>query len=161
MTLFTIDYADPTIAQHWVTGSCLVSRWMWASVTDGGPTLTQLCFKASWGTGMLVPPAWSTDRAEWILASTGDAGPKFNRHWVGVGLCEALNQCWFGQRRRQWSSIGSMSCLLGVLTSHILFRMHIGMAPKGNNKFCLIHSLYCPQEPFNIVHYKSHRHYIY
>ena len=25
-------------------------------------------------------------RAEWILASTGDVGPTFNRHWVGVGL---------------------------------------------------------------------------
>ena len=23
---------------------------------------------------------------EWILASTGDAGPTFNKHWVGVGL---------------------------------------------------------------------------
>ena len=28
-------------------GSFLVSRWMWASVSDGGPTLTQLWFKAS------------------------------------------------------------------------------------------------------------------
>ena len=25
-------------------------------------------------------------RAEWILASTGDARLTFNRHWVGVGL---------------------------------------------------------------------------
>ena len=25
-------------------------------------------------------------RAEWILASTSDAGPTFNRHWVGFGL---------------------------------------------------------------------------
>ena len=25
-------------------------------------------------------------RVEWILASTGDAGPTFNRHWAGVGL---------------------------------------------------------------------------
>ena len=25
-------------------------------------------------------------RTEWILASTDDAGPTFNRHWVGVGL---------------------------------------------------------------------------
>ena len=23
---------------------------------------------------------------EWIMASTGDAGPTFNIHWVGVGL---------------------------------------------------------------------------
>ena len=34
---------------------------------------------------MLVPPAVLT-RAEWIMASTGDAGPTFNRHCVGVGL---------------------------------------------------------------------------
>ena len=25
-------------------------------------------------------------RKNWILASTGDAGPTLNRHWVGVGL---------------------------------------------------------------------------
>ena len=29
-------------------------------------------------------------RAEWILASTGDAGPTFNRHWVSVGLYSPL-----------------------------------------------------------------------
>ena len=28
--------------------SCLAPRWMWASVTDGGPTLTHLWFKASY-----------------------------------------------------------------------------------------------------------------
>ena len=38
-----------------------------------------------------VPPACRyrqhklMTRAEWILASTGDAGPTFNRHWVGFG----------------------------------------------------------------------------
>ena len=25
-------------------------------------------------------------RTEWVLAGTGNAGPTFNRHWVGVGL---------------------------------------------------------------------------
>ena len=65
---------------------------------------------------VLVPPACRyrqhevLTRAEWILASTGDAGLTFSKHWVGVGLfsppavCtagpqpskhEALNQCWF------------------------------------------------------------------
>ena len=39
-------------------------------------------------------------RAEWILASTSDAGPTFSRHWVGVGL-------------------------LGVLTNHIVFRTSV------------------------------------
>ena len=34
-------------------------------------------------------------------------------------------------------------------------------APKRNNKFRLIRSLYCPQEPFNNINYKSHCHYIY
>ena len=29
------------------------------------------------------------------------------------------------------------------------------------NKFRLIHRLYCPQEPFNNISYKSHWHYIY
>ena len=32
-------------------------------------------------------------RVEWILASTGDAGPTFNRHWVGVGLYSPLAVC--------------------------------------------------------------------
>ena len=25
-------------------------------------------------------------RAEWIMTSTGDAGPTFNRHWIGLIL---------------------------------------------------------------------------
>ena len=33
--------------------------------------------------------------------------------------------------------------------------------PKQKNKFRLIHGLYCPQEPFNNINYKSHWHYIY
>ena len=35
---------------------------------------------------MQVPQHEVLTRIEWILASTGDAGPTFNRHWVGVGL---------------------------------------------------------------------------
>ena len=41
----TIYDAEPTLAQYWVTMSCLTPRCMWASVTDSGPTLTQLCSK--------------------------------------------------------------------------------------------------------------------
>ena len=37
----TVYDAEPTLAQYWVTISCLTPRWMWASVTDGGQTLTQ------------------------------------------------------------------------------------------------------------------------
>ena len=44
----TIYDTEPAFAQYWITVSCLTPRWMWASVTDGGPTLTKLFFKA-WG----------------------------------------------------------------------------------------------------------------
>ena len=64
---------------------------------------------------------------------TGDAGSTFNRHWVGVGLYarpELPDPPWqtrgvepvlvllLGQRSDQhWVNI---SCLLGVLTGHIV-----------------------------------------
>ena len=104
---------ESTLAQCWVTVSCLTPRWMWASITDGGPTLTQLLFKASCGyysqheVGLLTT-------VEWILASTGDDGPTFTRHWVGVSLhCLTRNPAntsrWtsaglmLGQHRRRWT----------------------------------------------------------
>ena len=40
----TVYDAEPTLAQYWVTVSCLMPRWMWASITDGGPILTQPLF---------------------------------------------------------------------------------------------------------------------
>ena len=100
---------------------------------------------------VLVPPAcWYRQhevltRAEWILASTGDAGPTFNRHWFGVGLYTLMH----------WISIGSLSrvCWKPYYVS--------GAVPKRNNKFHLIYSVCCPQEPFNYINYKSHWHYIY
>ena len=64
-------------------------RWLWVSVTVGGPTLTQLWFKASWlyyTASMQVQQNEVLTSTEWILANIGDAGPLFNRHWVGVGL---------------------------------------------------------------------------
>ena len=95
-----------------------------------------------------VPPACRyrqhkvLTRAEWILASTGDAGPTFNRHWVSVGLYspQAVSTTRSAQTRGVepvlvwcWASVAdggpalgqhwvNVSCLLGVLTSHIVFR---------------------------------------
>ena len=75
----TIYDAEPTLAQYWVTVSCLTPRCVWASVTEGRPTLTQLLFKASCRyyspdeVGLLTT-------VEWILASIGDAGPTFTIH---------------------------------------------------------------------------------
>ena len=100
----------------------------WASVADGGPEFGPALgqrYKAScWyysqhEVGLLTI-------VEWILATTGDAVPIFNRHWVGVGLhCHTrspantrpLTSAGFmlGQRRRRWGqsriSIGSTSCV--------------------------------------------------
>ena len=79
------------------------------------------------------------------------------------GKHEALNQCWFDAKPasqtvgQHSTSIESTSCLLGVLKSHIVFRTSV-WGSKRNNKFRLIHGLYCPQEPFNNTNYKSHWH---
>ena len=56
-------------------------------------------------------------RAEWILASTSDAGPTFNRHWVGVVLYSppavstTRPACYWTQlpsNTRHWTSAGLM-----------------------------------------------------
>ena len=59
---------------------------MWASVIDSGPTLTQLLFQniLRWYYSRHELGLLTT--VEWILASTGDAGPTLTRHWIGVGL---------------------------------------------------------------------------
>ena len=94
-----------------VLGYCVLFRpsWMWASITDGGPTLTHIWLKASrqqyshHEVGLLTT-------VEWIIASTGDAGPLFNRHWGGVSPANKTR--WtsagliLGQRHRQWARIG-------------------------------------------------------
>ena len=170
---------SPVLGYHVVFGATLNVRQhhrQWANIN---PALVQSI--------MPVPTACRycqhevLTRAKWILASTSDAGPTFNRLCVGVGLylppavstttpaCYwtqlALNQCWFDTGPasqtvgQHWTSIGSTSCLLGVLTSHIVFRTTV-QGSKRNNKFRLIHSLYCPQGPFNNINYKSHWHYI-
>ena len=109
---------------------------MWASITDGESTLTQLWFKAScWymlrkpiivyaagqhlnGIGVLYSmcthsrPHEVLTRAEWILASTDDAGPTYNRHWVSVCLYPPPPVIIF-----------QINMLLNtVLTSHFVFR---------------------------------------
>ena len=122
---------------YWVTVSCLTPRWMWASVTDGGPTLTQLLFKASCGyysqheVGLLTT-------VERILASTGDAGPTFTRHRVGVGLhcltrSLANTRRWtsaglmVGHRRRRWTRIGP-ALGQGLLFARSVDRPHLRFA---------------------------------
>ena len=58
-----------------------------AGVTCGGSSLTQLWLKACAGTASMPGRQHEVlTRAEWILASTDDAGPTFKRHWVCVGL---------------------------------------------------------------------------
>ena len=133
----TVYDSEPTLAQYWVTVSCLTSRWMWASITDGGPTLTQLLFKASCQyysqheVGLLTT-------VDCILASTGDACPTFNRHWVGFDLhCQtrspANTRHWtsagfmLGQRRRQWARIGPASGQR-LVSAGIAYRPHLYFA---------------------------------
>ena len=119
-------------------------------------------------------------RAEWILASTGDAGPTFNRRWVVIGASswhyqircywmqaskpEALNQCWLDvgpasqMVSQHWISIGSTPHVCWGCWPATLSFAH-GVVPKRNNKSRLMHSLYCPQKPFNNINY--HWHYIF
>ena len=115
--------ADPTIAQYWVTMSCLTPRWIRASVTDCGSTLTQLLFKALCGYYSqhevgLTDYGWmdtSQNRRRWlnIYQTLGRCrlavpDPQPSKH-------EALNQCWFyagpaSQMVGQiWASFGSTS----------------------------------------------------
>ena len=127
----TVHDAEPTLAQYCVTVLWLAPRWMWASITHSGPTLTQLLVQS-------IMPVLTACRycqhevltgVEWILASTSDAGPTFNRHWVSVCLYSppavsttgpacywmqlpANTRRWtsaglmLGQRSRLWTSIG-------------------------------------------------------
>ena len=130
----TVYDAEPTLAQYWVTVWCLTPRCMWASVTIGAPTLTQLLFKASCGYYSQHKVRLLTT-VEWILVSTGDAGPTFTRHWVGVGLhyltctqqtrgVEPVLVLWWASVADGVSELDqhwvNVSCLLGVLTGHII-----------------------------------------
>ena len=104
------------------------------------------------GFGLKSPPAVSTTRPGVIKRS-----PANTRRWTSAGLM-------LGQRRRRWASnwpaLGQ--CLVfAVSVDKPQYVSHIGVVPKRNDKFCSIHSLYCPQEPFNNINNKSHWHYIY
>ena len=63
---------------------------------------------------------------------------------------EALNQCWFEAEPvlqtvgQNWVNVVFAGCVDKCF------------APKRNNTFRLIHCLYCPQESFDNIHYKSH-----
>ena len=159
---------------------------MWASVTEGEPTLTQLWFKALC---RYRQPQVLT-RAEWILASTDDTGPTFNRHCVGVGLylppavCTARPSATsagslLGHRRRRWARIGTalgqrlvfsgsvdrphfVSHIAGCEDTKTVAQMIepkddlVAVDIKNGVHHIKIHSLYCPQEPLNNINYKSH-----
>ena len=93
-------------------------RWMWAGITDGGPALTQLWFKASWPycqpfvfMWLMIVPTGSKR-----LPGVGTVLAHSLRRWIGVvpalGGCiscfvvmtmgllhsghDALAWCWFG-----------------------------------------------------------------
>ena len=73
-----------------------------------------------------------------------ERSPANTRCWSSAGLM-------LGQRRRWWASIG-----LALGQRRVCWKCW----QAKRNKFRLIHRLYCPQEPFNIINYKSHWHYI-
>ena len=131
----TVYDAQPTLAQYWVTVSCLTPHWMCASVTDGEPTLTQLWFKASWpyrqhaGTFCMYVAYDRPGRHEefarwWYSAGPQSAAP--DRRCTGVvwtnvlfccdddgGYCSVDSTHWpsvdlvQGRRWRRWTSIES------------------------------------------------------
>ena len=120
-----------TLSQYWVTLSFLPPRWMWASVTDGRPTLTQLWFKAKtcrYRHRQHEVPYWLGLNGYWPAPAT------LAQHLtdiVSVSACtrrqqyalpdpqprkhNVLNQCWFDAGPasqtvgQNWTSIGSTS----------------------------------------------------
>ena len=62
-----------------------------------------------------------------------------------------------------WASVADGGPALDQHWVNVVFAGSVDKCfpPKRNNKFRLIHSLYCPQERFNNINYKSHQHYIY
>ena len=91
----TVYDAEQTVAQYWVAVSCLMPRWMWASVTDSGPTLprfgsnhvsvslTRKCV----GVTCISP---MPGRVCWPL--TADSGPLSTQR--AQSICVAFVQCW-------------------------------------------------------------------
>ena len=109
---------------------CLTPHCMWASVRDGGPTLTQLFYKAP----AVLQPAlsrptdytWSRS-TDYGWMATNQHRPRWPNIYQTLGRCrlalpdpqpskhEPLNQCWFyagpaSQKVGQnWNRIGSTS----------------------------------------------------
>ena len=154
----TVNDVSQTIKQHWFTS--VLSARRWANIS---PVLGYcVVFGASLNVGQrhrrrakinqaLVQSIVHEvlTRAELILTSTGDAGPTFNRHWVGVGLYSPPAVCTARPAAQQtwdvepvlvwcWASIAdggpeleqhwvNVTCLLGVLTGYIMFRTSPGV----------------------------------
>ena len=80
----------------------------------------------------------------WVERSPANA-----RRWTRAGWC--------------WASVADCGPTLDQHWVNVVFAGRVGkcFAPKWNNKFRLIHSLYCPLEPFNNINYKSHSPYTY
>ena len=122
----TVYDAEPTLAQYWVTVSCLTPRWMWASITDGGPTLTQLLLQPAWSRP--TDYGWmdtSQHRRRWpnIYQRLGRCRlALLTRSSANTGVELVLVLCWASvadgglELDQHWVNI---SYLLGVLTGHI------------------------------------------
>ena len=114
-----------TSHRSFFTMSCLTPRCMWASVTDGRPTLTP--------TYSFVYPLLCL-HCVYIIFFRGPHGRRVKGQWVGVGL-HCLTRSPANTRREPvlvlgWASVAdggpeldqhwvNVSCLLGVLTGHI------------------------------------------
>ena len=83
-------HAEPTLAQYWVTVSCLAPRWMWASVTDREPTLTHNWFKAS----CRYRQHTGTTRMKYWLGLNGywPAPQTVGQNWTSFGSTSRV--CW-------------------------------------------------------------------
>ena len=127
---------------------CLVPSWTLASITDGGPAVTQLWFKSSWRyrkhadtasmkywlglNGYWPAPATLTQHLtdigwRFVLAASSkqtsvllNAASANTKHWNSANLM-------LGQHRRWWASIGpTLAKYLVFARSHIMFRTWSG-----------------------------------
>ena len=88
--------------RHWPTISSVLGG-MWASVTDGGPTLTQLWFKAWWPYRQYAGTPGLDKHCTHVIQMFSvywvERTPANTRRWTSGGLM-------LGQRHRRWASIG-------------------------------------------------------
>ena len=66
-----------------------------------------------------------------------ERSPAHTRRWISVGIM-------LGQRQRWWPAL--VQHWVNVVFARSVDKC---FTPKLNDKLFLIHSLYCPQEPFN------------